>query len=56
MDKILDAIKRANKLGRKNVMVVDYLEPQSAADSPQLRLVTALPPMETASDTPWEDK
>ena len=56
MDRIEDALIRANKLGRKGVMVIGYIEPQSAADKPELTLITALPPTETASDTPWEDK
>ena len=56
MDRIQDALIRANKLGRKGIMVVDYLEPQSATDKPVLTLIVALPPLETASDTPWEDK
>jgi len=56
MDIILDAIIRANKLGRKNVMVTGYREPRSATDRPELILIFQPPPDETASDTPWEDK
>jgi len=56
MDIILDAIIRANRLGRKNIMVIGYREPQSATEEPWLTLITSPPPDETASDTPWEDK
>ena len=56
MDRILDALIRANKLGRKNVMVTGYREPISATDGPELTLITGPPPDEAASDTPWEDK
>ena len=56
MDRILDAIIRANKLGRKNIMVTGYREPQTASESPELKLILELPPEQTASDTAWEDK
>ena len=56
MDRILDAIIRANKLGRKNIMVTGYLEPTSATQRPESTLITEPPPNQTASDTPWEDK
>lgn len=35
---ILQALKEANKFGYHNMEVVDYLEPETAADSPYLRL------------------
>jgi len=56
MDRILDAIIRANKLGRKNIMVVDYLEPSSATDNGRLILMIQEPPLQGADELAWEDK
>lgn len=50
---IKDAIRRANKLGAKGIQVVGYIESQSATESPDLKLIMQLPPLETASGVAW---
>ena len=51
---ILDAIKRANKLGAKGIEVIGYVEPQSAGDDYNYTLVTSVPDENlTAGDKPW---
>jgi len=51
---ILDAIKRANKLGAKGIEVIGYVEPQSAGDDYNYTLVTRVPDENlTAGDKPW---
>ena len=37
--RVINTLKEANKFGYHNMEVVDYLEPETAADSPYLRLV-----------------
>lgn len=42
-DRVLDAIKKANKLGARGLQVVGYREPESASSSPDLILETQIP-------------
>ena len=53
---ILDAIRRANKLGAKGVEVTGYGQSQDGASSPRLFLVTQIPKQITGSGTEWYDK
>lgn len=53
---ILSAIRRANKLGAKGIEVVGYLEPQSATELPELRLIAQMPKETTASEMAWYDR
>ncbi len=52
-DIILEAIKRANKLGAKGIRVIDYIEPKTATQSPYYTLITDKPEPQSASDTVW---
>lgn len=42
-DKILNAIKKANKLGAQGLQVIGYREPESASANPDLILETQIP-------------
>ena len=52
---ILDALKRANKMGARGLEVVEYVETQSATESPELKLIARLPKERTASEEAWYD-
>ena len=50
---ILEAILRANKLGARGQRVIAVREPETASESPFLKLTTDSPIAETASEREW---
>ncbi len=50
---IRDALKRANKLGAKNVEVVGYAEVGLATQFDEILLIVQQPKLSTASDLEW---
>jgi len=50
---IVDAIKRANKLGAKGIEVVGYTEPYSASQDLRIMLIVKLPELTSACDRAW---
>lgn len=47
MDMIQEAIIEANILGKNGIEVIDYIEPQSAAEDPKLKLIGVYPPSQS---------
>ena len=54
-EEITNAIVRSNKLGARGIQVVGYLEPQTAIESPELKLITQIPRSQAASEVAWYD-
>ena len=52
---ILEAVRKANKLGAKGYEVIDCLEPQSASESLELKLITRIPREKSAVERMWYD-
>jgi len=50
---VIDAIKRANKLGAKGYMVVGVIGPQNAIDDYRIELIVIEPPLQNATELPW---
>jgi len=48
-----NAIRRANKLGAKGIMVTGYIEPQTASQDPQGMPIIEIPPKQNADETAW---
>jgi len=57
IDLVKEAIIQANRLGFKGMKVVGYMEPESATDNPELRLIIfcTLPENKTASGNDYDD-
>ena len=53
---ILDALKRANKLGGKGIQIVDYILPESAISDYKITLITAIVKPRTAAEGNWYDE
>ena len=55
-DIIWDAIVRANKLGRQNLEVCGYSEPQSATSDPRIILGLKIPESQSGCELGWWEK
>jgi hypothetical protein len=50
---VLEAIKRANKLGAKGIKVVNMILPRSASSDNRITLTTMIPESRSPSERDW---
>ena len=55
-DYVLDLLKRANRLGARNIEVIGYISPRFAGDNPEGVFVVRIPEGSDPCNRAWYDK